>query len=118
MRLVSQATTIAVALVCSTILIAQESVNNASISGRVTDPTGAAVDGAQVTALQTDTNLSTTAATDNEGRFRIPYLKVGNYDVKISKQGFADSTRTLTLSAGSAARQAFHRHRRSDCKRS
>ena len=102
MRLVSQATTIAVALVCSTILIAQESVNNASISGRVTDPTGAAVDGAQVTALQTDTNLSTTAATDNEGRFRIPYLKVGNYDVKISKQGFADSTRTLTLSAGSA----------------
>ena len=81
---------------------AQESVNNASISGRVTDPTGAAVEGAQVSAHQTETNLTTTADSDSEGRFRIPYLRVGSYEVKISKPGFGDASRTLILSAGSA----------------
>lgn len=107
MRIFPFRATIVPALIFSTILFsrtlgAQESVNNASVSGRVTDPTGAAVEGAQITARQTETNLATTATSDNEGRFRIPYLRVGNYEVKIGKQGFGDATRTLTLLAGSA----------------
>jgi hypothetical protein len=61
---------------------AQESMNNASVSGRVTDQTGAVVDGAQVTARQTDTNLTSTLLTDRDGRFRFPYLKVGQYEIK------------------------------------
>jgi len=102
LRLFSIRATIAPALMLSTWLCAQESVNNASISGHVTDPTGAAVEGAQITARQTETNFSSIAATDSEGRFRIPYLKVGSYDVTIHKQGFSEALRTLTLSAGSA----------------
>ena len=39
------------------ILAAQETVNSASVSGRVTDPQGAVVPGAVVTARQTDTNV-------------------------------------------------------------
>ena len=46
---------------------AQETVNYASVSGRVTDPSGAVVPGAQVTARQTDTNLTGEATTDGEG---------------------------------------------------
>jgi len=81
---------------------AQETVNFASISGRVTDPQGAAVPGAKVTARQTETNVTAETVTDQQGRFRFPYLKVGPYEIKIRLQGFAEATRTLTLTLGSA----------------
>ena len=81
---------------------AQESVNSASISGRLTDQTGAAVEGAQVTVRQTDTNLTSTIKTDQEGRFRFPYLKVGPYRITAHQQGFADVERSLTLTVGAA----------------
>ena len=52
--------------------LAQETVNSASVSGRVTDPQGAVVPGALVTARQTDTNVTRETVTDGEGRFRFP----------------------------------------------
>src|SRR4030095_15778040 len=70
--------------------VAQETVNYASVSGRVTDPSGAMVPGAQVTVRHTDTNSSAAAETDGEGRFRFPYLKVGPYEITVRKPGFAD----------------------------
>jgi hypothetical protein len=81
---------------------AQETVNYASVSGRVTDPQGAAVAGAQVSARQTETNIARTAVTDAEGRFRFPYLRLGPYEIIVSSQGFAGSTRRLNLTVGSA----------------
>jgi len=81
---------------------AQESIHYASISGRVTDPSGGVIAAAQVTARQTATNLTTTLLTDQEGRFRFPYLKVGLYEITAKHTGFAPFTRTLTLSLGSA----------------
>ena len=81
---------------------AQETINNGSISGRVTDASGAVVEDAQVTARQTETNLTSTARTDNEGRFRFPYLRLGPYEVTIHRQGFADVTRSSFLTVGSA----------------
>lgn len=81
---------------------AQETINYASLSGRVTDPSGAVVAGAQVTARQTETNVTATAATDGEGRFRFAYLKVGPYEMAIRQPGFADATRHLTLTVGAA----------------
>jgi outer membrane receptor protein involved in Fe transport len=83
-------------------LVAQESINNASIAGRVTDPSGGAIAAATLTARNTDTNVTTTATTGADGRFRFPYLKVGPYEVKARKPGFADATRNLTLTIGSA----------------
>ena len=81
---------------------AQESVHMASVSGRVTDPSGAVIAGAQVTARHTETNLTVTIQTDGEGRFRFPYLKVGPYEITVRQAGFADATRTLTLTVGAA----------------
>jgi hypothetical protein len=81
---------------------AQENINLASISGRVTDAQGAVVPGAQVTAKQTETNLLAEAVTDSAGRFRFPYLRVGPYQVTVQLSGFADATRTLTLTVGAA----------------
>ena len=90
------------AVVPARIVEAQETVNYASVSGRVTDPQGAVIPGAQVSARQTDTNVTAETVTDSEGRFRFPYLKVGPYQVRVHVQGFMDSTRTLRLTIGSA----------------
>jgi outer membrane receptor protein involved in Fe transport len=81
---------------------AQETVNSASVSGRVTDQQGAVVPGAQVSARETETNVIRETITDQDGRFRFPYLKVGRYEIRVHLQGFADATRTLTLTVGSA----------------
>jgi len=81
---------------------AQESTTYASVSGRVTDPSGAVVQGAVVTARQLDTNLTARGQSDRDGRFRFPYLRVGPYEISAHQQGFTDVTRSLTLSVGSA----------------
>jgi outer membrane receptor protein involved in Fe transport len=81
---------------------AQETVNSASVSGRVTDPQSAVVPGALVVAKQTETNVQAEAVTDREGRFRFPYLKVGPYEITVHLQGFATATRVLTVTVGSA----------------
>jgi len=81
---------------------AQETVNQGSVSGRVLDPQGAVVPGSQVTARQTQTNLTAETSTDSGGRFRFPYLKVGPYEIKVHLDGFADVTRALTVTVGSA----------------
>ena len=92
----------ALSLCLSLPAFAQETVNSASVSGRVTDPQGAVVPGALVVALQTDTNIQSEAVTDRDGRFRFPYLKVGPYEVTVHLQGFSAPTRTLMLTVGSA----------------
>ena len=81
---------------------AQQTVDVASISGRIVDDTGAVVPGAQVIATRLDTNVTASAITDVEGRFRFPYLKIGTYQIVASLSGFRDSTRQLTLTAGAA----------------
>jgi hypothetical protein len=81
---------------------AQQSVDYASISGRVTDESGAVVAGAQVFARHTDTNVTSTAVTGQDGRFRFPYLRVGRYQITVRQQGFRDANRTMTLTVGSA----------------
>jgi len=81
---------------------AQESIHYGSISGRVTDASGAVVDTAKVTARQLETNITSSLLTDKEGRFRFPYLRVGRYDVEIQKEGFATWTQPAELTLGSA----------------
>jgi hypothetical protein len=81
---------------------AQETINFASVSGRVLDPQGAVVPGAGVTARHTETNVTAAVTTDEEGRFRFPYLRVGSYEVVVRQSGFADATRLLTVSLGGA----------------
>ena len=81
---------------------AQDTVNAGSVSGRVTDASGAVIIGAQVTARQLDTNVTQNAVSDNDGYFRLTYLRIGPYEITVRATGFADSTRQLTLKAGSA----------------
>jgi hypothetical protein len=84
------------------VLAAQETINYGTISGRVTDPQGAVVPGANVAARQTETNLTRETVTDEEGRFRFPYLRVGQYEIAVRLPGFADSKTNVTVTVGSA----------------
>jgi TonB dependent receptor/Carboxypeptidase regulatory-like domain len=84
------------------VALAQETINFASVSGRVIDAQGAVVPGAQVTARQTETNVTAETVTNTEGRFRFPYLRVGPYEVRVHMPGFVDSTRTLSATVGAA----------------
>ena len=81
---------------------AQEAINFASVSGTVTDGQGAVVPGARVSARHVETTVTAEAVTNSEGRFRFPYLRVGTYEVKVHVSGFADSTRTMKTTVGSA----------------
>jgi hypothetical protein len=81
---------------------AQETVNYASLSGRVTDGQGAVVPGAQVSARNVETNVSAEATTDSSGRFRFPYLRAGEYEVSTHLSGFRDAARRVTLTVGAA----------------
>ena len=97
---------VAYATVCATVaaprVAAQETVNYASLSGRIVDEQGAALPGARVAARHTETNQSVEMSSDRAGRFRFPYLRVGPYELRVSRPGFTDLTRTLTLTAGAA----------------
>jgi hypothetical protein len=79
---------------------AQQTVNNASLSGRVTDPSGAVIANAQVTATQAATSISRTTSTSKDGRFRFPYLSLGTYSIHVHQQGFAEADRSITLTVG------------------
>ncbi len=64
----------------------------ASITGTVTDPSGAAVPGATVTAKSVERGLLYTAVTNDSGLYRVAQLPVGTYEVKVEKPGFASAS--------------------------
>jgi len=76
-----------------------------SISGLVTDSTGAVIPGATVVATDTQTGVKTTVTTDAKGFYSLPALPVGTYDLQISQIGFKTYTESgLVINANSALR--------------
>ncbi len=80
-----------------------------SIAGRVTDPAGASVAGAQARATQEGTGFSRTATTDTEGLYVIPSLQPATYTLTVEAKGFSTSKesaitlladQTLTVNVG------------------
>jgi outer membrane receptor protein involved in Fe transport len=77
------------ALVCAGLAIpAAAQVQNASLTGLVTDPSGAVVAGAAVTAKNKGTNVETTQRTDLSGYYLFPSLPIGVYTVTVELAGF------------------------------
>lgn len=59
-----------------------------TIAGNVRDPSNASLPGAQVTVRNEDTGLTRKVATNTEGEYRIPFLPVGWYSVRVQQEGF------------------------------
>ena len=67
---------------------------SASLSGRVTDPSGAAVSGTTVTAVNLDTGIARSTVTNQSGMYELLALPIGRYEVRAKKEGFAEEVRT------------------------
>ena len=89
-------------LLLSGVVWAQHNVTSATLSGRIEDASGAVVSGASVTATHHETNQQLTTTSDVEGRYRFPYLRIGDYDLKVDADGFSTTTRQLTVLVGQA----------------
>ena len=76
-----------------------------SIKGVVTDPSGAPVPAATVTTKNMETGAARSAGTDDEGRYQIVWLPVGQYQVAVTKPGFEEAIRSgIRLVVGQEAR--------------
>jgi hypothetical protein len=73
-------------LVCTALLHAQTVTG--SIAGTVTDPSGAAIAGANVTAHNVETGVDTKRTTNDTGLYRVDFLPIGHYQLTIEAPGF------------------------------
>lgn len=64
-------------------------VDSGDLAGTVVDQTGAVLPGATVTAVDEEKGTERTGLTDDEGRYRIPLLPPGTYEVRFELPGFA-----------------------------
>jgi Carboxypeptidase regulatory-like domain len=81
---------------------------SASISGIVTDPSGGSVSAAAITVRNLETGAIRTTLTDDSGRYQVFSLPIGQYEVRVAKQGFAEQIRTgIRLLVGQDASADF-----------
>src|SRR5579862_8871981 len=77
-------------------------VAGATLSGTVTDTSGATVPNAQLTITATATGVSRDAQSDSAGFYSVPNLLPATYDVKVTATGFSTTVQkgiTLTIGA-------------------
>src|SRR5712692_957461 len=82
---------ISCAATCAPSARAQLSV---SITGFVTDPSGAPIPSASVTAKNLETGALRHSLTDDSGRYLVFSLPIGEYEVRVARQGFAEQVQT------------------------
>ena len=64
--------------------IASAQITSATIVGTVSDPNGAPVPSASVTARNVDTGLTRTVTSGEDGGYRLEFLPVGNYVIEVA----------------------------------
>jgi hypothetical protein len=97
-----------IGLACSCGLIYGQGTNG-SLTGQVTDPTGAAIVGANVTLTDTGTGDSQVEKTDSTGVYLFKLVPAGNYALGITAQGFAAYNQTgIVMNANLYATQNVH----------
>ena len=69
-----------------------QGITTGTISGTVTDPSGAIVPNAQVVATKPDTQTQYKVTTDAQGSFSISNAAVGSYNIVVTSAGFSALT--------------------------
>ena len=79
---------LAIFVIPTGVKIHAQAVSIASVTGRVTDPSGAVVSGAQVKITALSTNTVSTAMTGADGLYNFPSLQIGAYTLEVTAPGF------------------------------
>ncbi|MFN7992097.1 MAG: TonB-dependent receptor [Bryobacteraceae bacterium] len=93
---------------CSLAVYAWAQQVTATITGRVTDPTGAAIAGAKISATSVERGTAYPTSTNADGYYNIPNLPVGTYNVRVETTGFQSATQSnVTLQLNQVAKMDF-----------
>jgi hypothetical protein len=83
---------------------ASAQTTTATISGTVTDATGGVLPTAEVTVTNVDTGVTRSTVADEQGRYRLTNLNIGQYEVSASLAGFQTAQRRgIALTIGREA---------------
>ena len=78
---------------------------SAQVTGRISDPTGAVVQGAKVTLVNEGNGFVRESVSNNEGYFTMPLLQPGTYQITVQKEGFKPVRQSgITLKVEQVAR--------------
>jgi hypothetical protein len=89
-------------LLCATVALASIT---GTISGIVTDPAGALISGADVSATNVLTGVVHTVKTDAKGFYSFLALPIGTYTISVHYEGFKDfQQKQIVIDANSALR--------------
>src|SRR5438067_1693367 len=102
MKRVTTVAILTLLLMSSYVALAQ--ISSASLTGLVTDSSGAVMPEAIVTLTNIDTNLSQSTTTSGVGYYSFPVVQVGNYSLKVQKPGFQTAASELRLDVGQRGR--------------
>src|SRR5262245_61544610 len=84
--------------------VASAQTVGASLQGIVTDPTGGALQNVNVVVIYAATGATWELKTDSSGRYRVPVLQPGEYEVHVSQTGFQPvARRGVQLTVGQNA---------------
>src|SRR5436190_5179741 len=100
-RILSRAAAVALFVLCISLSMAAQDLDDVTISGKITDPNGLDVVGATVTVTSVDTGDMRTMVTNEEGKYRFVKIKPGTYKIKAAGNGFgvSETTPIKTVSA-------------------
>jgi hypothetical protein len=79
-----------------------QTITTSDVVGVVTDTTGAVVPGATVTIKSIETNETRTATSNEQGEYRFPLMKPGEYVVSATTAGLKSNSTRFTLLVGQA----------------
>jgi hypothetical protein len=81
-------------------------VNRSTLTGVVTDPSGAVVPGVKITATHVETGTSSTTLASESGSYTIPALQIGLYRIEFESPSFKKGIlNQVELAAGATLRQ-------------
>jgi Carboxypeptidase regulatory-like domain/TonB-dependent Receptor Plug Domain len=101
-------TFLAIGLCVFTAIPANAQVTGATLSGTVTDASGAVISGAQISIKDSATGITHDVTSDTAGLYTAPNLIPGSYEVKVSASGFSTAVQSnLTLGVGAQQQLNF-----------